>query len=116
MALIIIFGVVTVVTGALTKVPAIGFTLGALATVAFYIRDVKRHNRVPCRWPGCRGSGAESSRIGGGDVFRNPFGDCWCCGGRKSHPRLALWLIDKNEYDRLRGEVKKGRKAIRDHH
>jgi hypothetical protein len=65
---------------------------------------VKRHPRVACRI--CSGGGDERSRLGRkGSLIRNPFGNCWCCGGRKAHPRLALWLVDNTEHKKIRAEI-----------
>jgi hypothetical protein len=116
MIIIGIFVVITVVVGTLTRAIAAGVAVGLAATVLYYLADVKRNPRVACRWPGCKGSGGNYSLIGrNGEsgMFRNPFGDCWCCGGRKSHPRLALKFISPEEYRRIKGEVSKGRKAIK---
>lgn len=79
--------------------------------LAYYRYDVKRRPRRPCRWPGCQGSGISSSRIGRG--LSRPFGSCWCCGGRKSHPRPALRFVDADAYRQLRGEVRQARQRVR---
>ena len=93
-----------------TRIGPAAWVLAAVAAVAWYVRDVKRHPVVSCR--ACKGSGANFSKIGGGKWFRRPLGDCWCCGGRKGHPRLALYVIDRNRWDEIRGKVARGRKGI----
>lgn len=87
------------------------FAVAAIPAVAWYWRDVRSHPMVSCRWPGCGGSGAEASRVGGGQVFRQPFGNCRCCGGKKAHPRLALLIFDSARYKKLQAEIRKARKA-----
>lgn len=107
-----IFAVVAIVVSALTHAAVPGIACGGAAAVLYYIRDVKRHPRVRCRWPGCGGSGSHDSRLGGGKLFRRPSGDCRCCGGRKSHPRLALRLADPDRYAEIRAEIEKGKAKL----
>jgi hypothetical protein len=103
--------VIAVVTFLLSH--EIGFAawlLGVVAAAGYYRWDVRRHPRVRCR--PCTGSGGHESRLGGRGWFRRPFGDCWCCGGRKSHPRLAARLLDPEGYRKIRAEIEKGRTSI----
>jgi hypothetical protein len=107
MILIGIFAGVSIAAGALLHLGMFGVVPGVLAAVLYYVRDVKRHQRVPCRV--CTGSGDEHSRLGGGGWFRRPFGNCWCCGGRKSHPRLALRIIDPAAHERIKNEIERAK-------
>ena len=86
---------------------AASWALGAAVFGGWYYFDVKRHERVPCRV--CSGGGARYSRIGGWRWFRRPFGDCWCCGGRKSHPRLALRVISPAAHQRIKNEIERAK-------
>jgi hypothetical protein len=80
------------------------------AALIWYRRDVRRHPRVRCRM--CAGGGDSRSRLGGKGWFRRPFGDCWCCGGRKAHPRLAARFLDPEGYRKIRAEIERGRTKI----
>jgi hypothetical protein len=88
----------------------LAWALAALAAGGYYAWDVRRRPRVPCR--ACQGSGSNASRLGGSGWFRRPFGDCRCCGGRKSHPRLALRLLAPARYKDIKAEITKGRDSI----
>lgn len=82
---------------------------GAVAALLWYRWDVRRHPRVSCRM--CRGSGDHRSGISGKHV-RTPFGDCWCCGGRKTHPRFAARLLDPAGHAEEKRRIEKGRAKI----
>lgn len=86
------------------------WVLGAGAAGLYYWHDVRRHPVVACR--ACKGDGGHGSKIGGAGWFRRPFGDCWCCGGRKAHPRLALRLIDSGKYRQIRNDISQARGRI----
>lgn len=103
MILLIIAVITAIVIGALTHVAMLGIVLGVIVAGVYYVRDVKRHPRVPCRV--CTGSGGENSRIGGGRWIRRPSGDCWCCGGKKAHPRPALRFLDPGQHRSIKAEV-----------
>lgn len=92
-----------VIIGYILGLGPASWVLGAAVFGAWYVRDVKRHARVGCRI--CSGGGDEYSKIGGGGWFRRPLGDCWCCGGRKTHPRLALRIIDPAAHRRIKNEI-----------
>lgn len=105
MILLAIIAVTAIVTGGLTGSVAAGVVIGVLAAGVYYWRDVRRHPLVACRV--CSGGGAEKSQIAraGSKLIRNPFGDCWCCGGRKVHPRPALRFLDSGQYKRIKAEI-----------
>lgn len=85
----------------------LAWVLAALAALAYYVLDVRRNQRVACRV--CGGSGIRGSRLKGGKWFRRPFRDCWCCGGKKAHPRLALRVLDPGRYNSIRNEIRRAR-------
>lgn len=103
--------ILVVVAFALVHVTgAVAWPLTVLLALAYYWRDVRRHPRVRCRV--CSGGGGHHSRIGGGRYLRRPFGDCWCCGGRKAHPRLAARLLDPEGHRKIKADIAKGRSEI----
>lgn len=73
--------------------------LATLAAGGYYRFDIWRRPKVPC-WP-CRGTGANRSRLGGGE-FRTPFGKCWCCKGDKSHSRFAARILAPRQHREIR--------------
>lgn len=91
------------VLGASAHLGYAGLAAGVVVAAFWYRHDVKRHPRVRCRV--CAGSGDEHSRIGGSGQFRRPFGNCWCCGGRKAHPRLALRIVDPGRHRDIKNEI-----------
>lgn len=110
MILVAVFIAVLFLAGSLG---AWAWVLAALAAVAWYLADVRRHPRVACRWPGCKGSGASYSRVGDGRWLRRPFGDCRCCGGKKAHPRLALRVVAPDRYKSIRTEIERAKGKTR---
>lgn len=106
MIVLILFGV-PVVLGYHFGLGLASWALGLIAAGAWYIRDVKRHPVVRCRV--CSGGGDEKSRLGGSGWFRRPFGNCWCCGGKKVHPRPALRFLDAGKYRKIQAEVRQAK-------
>ena len=102
MPVIVIFAV-PVILGYRLGLGPVSWVLGVITAGFWYRRDVKRHPRVACRV--CSGGGDEKSKIGGSGWFRRPFGNCWCCGGRKAHPRLALRFIDSGKHRDIKAEI-----------
>lgn len=102
--------IAVVILASAAKLGPFAWVLGVIVAGLYYRYDVKRHPRVPCRV--CKGGGGKDSRLGGGGWFRRPFGDCWCCGGRKAHPRFGLRVIDQQQYQRIRQEIGQARGRI----
>lgn len=101
---LVIAGVITLWLA--TKIGLAALFVLAGVGVGWYIRDVKKHRMVRCRV--CSGGGDEKSLISG-KWLRTPFGDCWCCGGRKAHPRLALRVIAPAEHKRITEEIRRAK-------
>lgn len=111
MILIVIFAVTAVAVAAVTHVTVLGIILGVIAAGWYYVRDVKRHPRVSCRF--CGGSGDHQSRLGRGVMLRRPAGNCGHCGGKKGVPRPALWLVDSGQRKKIIAGIVTAKKAMR---
>lgn len=100
--------VATVITAG--KIGPAAWVLGVIIAFAYYRHDVRRNPRVRCRV--CKGSGDNMSRLGGAGWLRRPFGNCLCCGGQKSHPRLGARFLAKDQYRDIKNEIRNARERI----
>ena len=103
-----VLGVATVIAAG--KIGPVAWALGVIIAVIYLRYDVRRNPRVRCRV--CKGSGDNDSKLGGTGWIRRPFGDCWCCGGRKSHPRLAGRIFAPAQYKAIKDEIRNARGRI----
>jgi hypothetical protein len=110
MILVVIFLVVFVVMGALTHLPAVGIILGAVVTIAYWVYDVKRHQKVACRV--CGGSGDKLSAVQGA-LIRRPRGPCGHCGGKKGFPRPGLRIVNSGQHKKLTSEIKRAKEQMK---